>query len=172
MRRLALFLLLALTADTAAFALRGRLSEFIDSAAWLLLFALFLLETLPRRAFAGRSMTAVHLLRFLATAAVLWAAVAYGLEGEWADALQAWLWIGVVILLEVELRFDRPALRPLFVVAAGLLYGALLLFIPYWLWQGEWLDALDAALWLAAFFLLELDVLGRMSAPAPQRFRR
>ena len=43
---------------------------------------------------------------------------------------------------------------------AVVLYAALLMLVPVWAWRGEWLDAWDAALWLAAFFAIELNVLG------------
>ncbi|MBV6408939.1 MAG: hypothetical protein EFKGCFLK_02558 [Rhodocyclaceae bacterium] len=45
-------------------------------------------------------------------------------------------------------------------------YAALFLLVPVWLWQDEWLDAWDATLWLAAFFAIELNVLGRQSGYA------
>jgi len=51
-------------------------------------------------------------------------------------------------------------------LAAAVLYSALLLLVPVWAWRGEWLDAWDALLWLAAFFAIELNVLGRQSGYA------
>jgi hypothetical protein len=104
----------------------------------------------------------MHLLRIVAAAGVLAAAVGYLTERAWLDAANAWLWIAVVVLLEVEVR--QPAAvarrRESFLIAAVVLYSALLMLVPVWAWQGEWLEAWDAALWLSAFFAIELNVLG------------
>jgi len=51
--------------------------------------------------------------------------------------------------------------RESFLIAAVVLYSALFFLVPAWLLQGEWLDAWDATLWLAAFFAIELNVLQR-----------
>ena len=41
----------------------------------------------------------------------------------------------------------------------GTLYAALGVLVVIWLTLGKWMNAWDAGLWLAAFGLLELDVL-------------
>jgi hypothetical protein len=38
-----------------------------------------------------------------------------------------------------------------------------------WLWQGDWFDAYDAALWLVAFAMIELNVLGFTRGTATER---
>ena len=82
-------------------------------------------------------------------------------EKEWLDAANLFLWIAVVTLLETEVR--RPtalsAHRKAFTTTAVLLYAALGVLVVIWLARGEWMDAWDAALWLSAFGILELEVL-------------
>ncbi len=158
--KVAAFALLGL--DLILYVLHGRASEIADTAAWLALLALFELETAHGARLAARTRRLVRGLRFLASAGVLAAAASYLIEEEWLDAANAWLWLAVVILLEIEVRHSEAVAqrREAFLIAAVLLYSALLLLVPVWLWQGEWLDAWDAALWLAAFFAIELNVLG------------
>ncbi len=152
-----------LGASLVLYALVGRPSEIIDTAAWLVLLALFEIETAHGRLLTPARVRLIHALRPLAGAAVLAAAIEYLLESEWLDAFNAWLWIAVVILLEIEVRAPRAVARrrESFLVAATVLYAALLMLVPAWLWQGEWLAAWDATLWLAAFFAIELNVLDR-----------
>jgi hypothetical protein len=84
-------------------------------------------------------------------------------EQEWLDASNLFLWIAVVVLLEIEVR--RPAFvaahHQAFARTALLLYAALGVLVLIWLGRGEWINAWDAALWLAAFGLLELNLLGQ-----------
>lgn len=151
-----------LAANLAAYALLGRPNELLDAAAWLVLLALFEIETAHGAHLSARALRLLHVLRLAAGTGVLAAAAGYLAEGEWLDAANAWLWVAVVILLEVEVRAPQALARrrAAFLVAAVVLYSALFLLVPTWLWQGEWLDAWDAMLWLAAFFVIELDVLG------------
>ena len=69
--------------------------------------------------------------------------------------------LGVVLLLEVEVRYPRQVerRRRLFWTLTGAVYALLASLVPAWAWRGEWLDAWDAALWLTAFFAIELNVL-------------
>lgn len=157
-----------LAANLALYALFGSANELVDSIAWIVLLALFEIETAHGARLSARKVRLIHILRLVAAAAVLAAAVGYLLEAEWLDATNAWLWVAVVVLLETEVRFpaavDRR--REPFLIAAAVLYSALLLLVPVWAWRGEWLDAWDALLWLAAFFAIELNVLGRQSGYA------
>jgi hypothetical protein len=83
------------------------------------------------------------------------------LEEEWLDTANAWLWLVVVVLLEAEVRYPQLVQRHRkgFVAATGVVYGALLILVAVWAWQGEWLDAWDGLLWLVAFFAIEMNVL-------------
>ena len=155
-----LFVLLAVNA--AAYATTGRFSEGLDAFAWYLLLALLELETRrPDWSRRPRIAMTLDVLRLLAAAAVAIAAASYFVEGEWLDATNALLWIGVVIVLELEVRLPATAARHRRRVtgAAFALYAALAAVALAWLLRGEWLDAYDALLWIAAFALIELDLL-------------
>lgn len=155
-----LFVLLA--ANAAVYATTGRFSEGLDAFAWYLLLALFELETRrPHWSRQPRITAALDLLRLLAAAAVAVAAMSFLGEGEWLDATNALLWIGVVIVLELEVRLPEAAtqFRQLVTGTSFALYAALVAVALIWLLRGEWLDGYDALLWIAAFALIEMDLL-------------
>jgi hypothetical protein len=158
--RLGAIIVALLACNTIYYLIAGRASEALDSVAWYTLLILFTLES-SRVALDTRKLALVRGARIIAVAAVAAAAVGYVLEHEWLDATNIFLWIAVVVLLEAEVR--RPsaiASRPmLFSVLAILLYSALTVLVVIWLTRGEWMDAWDAALWLAAFGVLELGLL-------------
>jgi hypothetical protein len=160
-----IFALLAINAGI--YAATGRFSEGLDAFAWFSLLALFEIETrcahwtrIPRNALV------LDLLRLLAAAGVVIAAFSFVREQEWLDAANAWLWIAVVAVLELQVR------APLFVTrhrgtftgTSLTLYGALAAVALVWLIRGEWLDGYDALLWIAAFALIEMDLLRVASA--------
>jgi hypothetical protein len=162
-----IFALLAVNA--AGYALFGRPTEALDSLAWFTLLALFELETAyPQRMQQKRVAVIVRAGRLVAGGAVVMAAIGFIREHEWLDAVNAMLWIAVVILLEFEVRrldaVERH--RPLFAAIAGSLYAAMAALVVIWAWGGEWFDAYDALLWLIAFVALELNVLGIHGEPA------
>jgi hypothetical protein len=96
----------------------------------------------------------------VAGAAVVAAAVGYVIERDWLDAANAWLWLGVVVLLEIKIRFVQDLARHRIVLesTAVACYLGLALFALVWAWRGEWFDAYDAALWLVAFATIEMNV--------------
>lgn len=158
-----------LAGNVALFSLYGRVTELVDTAAWLALLMLFEWETggwpLPARARVG-----LHAVRAVAGLAVVVACVGYALERQWLDFANALAWLGVVALLELEVRLPREAVRLHRGrrAIAGVLYLALLGLLMAWAVQGAtgseplqaWLDAWDALLWLAAFVVIELNVFG------------
>lgn len=156
----AIFALLACNA--AIFSFTGTFTEALDAGAWLILLALFELETghgpWPGTA---RAATALHAVRLVAAAAIGIAAVGYLYEGQWLDAVNTGLWIAVVVLLEFEVRYpDAMARRRTACTAlAAVLYAGLAALVPVWAWRGEWFDAYDATLWLVAFATIEINVL-------------
>jgi hypothetical protein len=154
----ALFVLLAVNA--ALYAARGTAFEALDSLAWLLLLALFALET-GRPRLADRARALVRALRLAAAAAIAAAALGYAREGEALDAANSALWIAVVIVLELKVRLARAAARgrAAFAALAGSLYLGLAALAAVRFARGEWFDGYDAALWLLAFAAIELDVL-------------
>ncbi len=162
-----------LACNALIFAASGTLTHGLDAAAWFVLLMLFELETAHGDRFNGKhAVAAIHVIRLAAAAGVAAAAVGYVYEHEWLDAVNSWLWIAVVVLLEVEVRYPRAVAqgRRWFVAAAGALYGGLAALVLLWAWRGEWFDAYDAALWLIAFATIEINVLqtadrGTFTAP-------
>jgi hypothetical protein len=157
-------LLALLTANTVFYLFFGTRSEALDSPAWLILLISFEAETSLQERFGGHwTTTALRGVRILAAAALMAAAVGYAFDGEWLDVLNVGLWITIVALLELKLRNPGLARRSAraFAVAATVLYAGLIALVAVWLLRREWFDAYDAALWLAAFAIVELDLLGR-----------
>jgi hypothetical protein len=155
-----LFALLA--CNTAAYLISGTLSEGLDSVAWLVLLLLFELETdFGWGAHGGWTAGAIRGSRLVAAAAVAAAAAGYVREQEWLDAINVGFWIAIVIVLESQVRFPATAVnhRMAYAAAAGLLYTGLGVLAIIWMWQGEWFDAYDALLWLAALIVIEMNIL-------------
>lgn len=152
----------ALACNTIYYIVAGRFSEALESVAWYTLLILFHLEiTRLQVAALPWARTAIRAGRVAATVAIAITAVLYVREQEWLDATNLFLWIAVVTLLEIEVR--RPASvtmhRKAFTTVAVTLYLGLGALVLTWLVIGKWMNAWDATLWLAAFGLLELNVL-------------
>lgn len=160
------YALLAL--NVALYGAHGTVNEQVDTAAWLVLLLLFEWETGGWR-LSARMRTRVHGVRLAASFAVLAACTAYAMQREWLDFANAFAWLAVVVALELEVRVP-PARRRFHVMRRALtlgLYLALVAFLVAWLVIGldegsasAWLDAWDAALWLLAFAVIELNVFG------------
>lgn len=162
----ALFALLAINAGI--YAIAGRFSEGLDALAWFALLVLFDIETrCPRWTRIPRHAIALDVLRLLAACGVATAAVSFIHERQWLDAANAWLWIGVVALLELQVRAPHLAtrLRKAGTACSLILYGALAGIATLWLVRGDWLNGYDAVLWIAAFALIEMDLLRLAGAP-------
>ena len=162
-------LLALLTGNTAIYLISGTPSEALDSVAWLALLVSFELETGFQEPFGGRrAAVALRVLRLMGAAALALAAIGYVRDNEWLDAINVGLWIAVVALLEIEVRrADAVARnRPWFEAAAVALYSGLAVLVMIWLWRREWFDAYDAALWLIAFAIIEMNVLQRLPRAA------
>jgi hypothetical protein len=88
---------------------------------------------------------------------------------QWLDAANTWLWIGVVALLEFEVRYPQAVARrrSTVIAIAALLYSSLTALVPVWAWRGEWFDAYDAALWLIAFATIEVNMRHIASGESP-----
>lgn len=159
----ALFALLA--GNTAVYLVTGTRSEAFDSLSWLVILVSFELESERPELFRKRwSRFALRGVRLLAAAALAAAAIGYFLTREWLDAANIGLWVGVVCLLEIEVRRPDAVMRHRigFMAATTVLYTGLVGLALAWLLHGEWFDAYDAALWLVAFATLEMGLLGQI----------
>ena len=151
-----------LACNTGYYLFGGAWTEALDALAWLTLLALFALETGFDGRFHTRSaVVAIRGLRLAAAAAVGAAAIGYAYQNEWLDAVNSALWIAVVVLLEFEVRNPGAVARrrAWFTATAATLYAGLGALVLAWAWRGVWFDAYDAALWLTAFAMIEMDVL-------------
>lgn len=164
--RLEIIIFALLACNTIYYLVAGRFSETLESVAWYALLILFLLETRePRLAQSALARAALRAMRLLATLAIAMSMALYVREKEWLDATNLLLWIAVVALLEFEVW--RPAAiatqRTAYTLAAAALYAGLGILVLVWLALGKWLNAWDAALWLAAFGLLEINILKKLN---------
>lgn len=156
----ALFALLA--GNAVIYATSGTLAEALDSIAWLVLLVLYELETdFGLGARGGWAAGIVRGVRLAAAAAVVAAAAGYAREGQWLDAINAGLWIAVVVIFEWQVRYPAAAARQrtAFMAAVCLLYTGLGMLVAVWVWRREWSDAYDALLWLAALVVIEMNIL-------------
>ena len=158
--KVAVFVLLA--CNTAYYLFGSTWAKGLDALAWFTLLALFAVETeFAGRLPARRAMVIVRALRLAAAAGIGAAAIGYAYQREWLDTINTALWIAVVVLLESEVR--NPGVvtrhRAWFTATAAILYAGLGALVLVWAWRSAWFDAYDAALWLAAFAMIEMDVL-------------
>lgn len=108
--------------------------------------------------------TATDFYRFNGLDAALDAAMLRDVRGlAWVDAINAGVWILVVILLEIDVFLQERGLYEGWALKTStamkvLLYGTLSLAVVFWMWKGEFKDWWDALLWLVAFVFIELNV--------------
>ncbi len=81
----------------------------------------------------------------------------------WVDAINAFAWILVVLVLEMDVRlieanrFEGRIVRVSYVLKVAL-YATLFVAAVYWGFKGDFVDFWDAFLWLLAFFSIEMNV--------------
>lgn len=161
--------------------------EGLDSLAWLALLLLFELEArlVEQQPLHDGGHPLLRGARGIAYLAISWCVIGYTLPGYviahgWLDALNAWTWVAIVLLLELDLRQvpagDRG--RRLRNAVKFPLYAALLGYALSWGLGGSWLDFYDALLWILCFFTIELQLFGSAAprpaasaAPSPARRR-
>jgi hypothetical protein len=81
----------------------------------------------------------------------------------WTDVINSVTWIGVVLLLEFDVRMQLRGhysgrLSVLSKSIKVLLYGILFVAAVFWGFEGDFLDFWDAFLWLFAFFFIEQNL--------------
>ncbi len=74
----------------------------------------------------------------------------------WTDIINAAVWILIVLVLQAEVFFGKT--NKIFKPIKISLYAILFIALIVWMIYGEFLDVWDAALWLAAFFFIEMNV--------------
>lgn len=81
----------------------------------------------------------------------------------WVDAINALVWILIVVILEADVRLqERNKLEGAVLKLSGttkiVLYAILFVAAIYWGFKGDFVDFWDAFLWLLAFFFIEMNV--------------
>lgn len=151
--------------NVVLFLVGQTLVEATDSLAWLMLLLLFEWETARRLsgAIGARIRMLLRSGRAAAYVVILLSAWEYSSAGYRAaegdlDLWNAWTWIAITALLELDVRIGAEPARVLRSAAKALLYGTLFVCVLLWALAGELLDAWDASLWIFCFFVIELNV--------------
>jgi len=81
----------------------------------------------------------------------------------WVDAINAAVWILVVVVLEIDVRLQEKGRLEGRILRTSnatkfVLYSILFLAAVYWGFKGDFVDFWDAFLWLVAFFFIEMNV--------------
>lgn len=149
--------------DMIAFFITGSLNETLDSLGWLILLGTFEYESITlNQDYAGPwekwGLMAVQTLGY---GIAIKTTITYGLDGEWLDLLNAALWLLVCCTLAYDIYVPgdfggrewriRNALKML-------LYMGLVACAATWAVERDWLDFVDAVLWLLCFGLVELNI--------------
>jgi len=145
------------------FAIHGTFTETIDTAAWVIILALFEWETRSMgKPYSGKTEPLVlALLSIFGYSVILYSCYSYFIEHEWLDFANALTWILVVLVLQYDVYFPGHRSRIKWVlhnIVKSFLYAGLLVFAVLWGIEGEILDFYDAFLWILSFVVIELNV--------------
>ncbi len=153
-----LAILALLTTNAITYAIVDTWTSAIDATAWLILLVMYELETLNGRSpFADRTL---HAIRNVLIATIALVFFSYLNDNEWLDVTNSLLWFALIALLELEMRYPDKVTRypQAYWLATISVFVGVVSMVAVWLWQSAWLDAYDAALWIAAFALIEVDI--------------
>lgn len=159
-----------LTLNVALLHQAGRLPDALDALGWLILVLVMEFETRgPPRRHGWAVQYAALVIRLVGYGLIFQAWALFLAERRWLDLVNTTLWLLVCAALEFDI-FLHPRLgKHARAIRDGVklaLYAGLLACAAAWGLRGDWLSFYDAALWLLAFFALELNVFG-WSRPAP-----
>ena len=152
-----------LTFNIYLFAINGTFTETIETAAWVVILALFEWETyhLNEEHWSFIEKGIISILSFFGYSVVLFSCYSYFIEAEWLDFINSLTWIFVILVLQYDIYFPGHYAKSEWTVRNILkftLYGALFMFAVIWGIQGEALDFYDAFLWILSFFVIEMNV--------------
>lgn len=153
-----LAILALLTFNAVIYGFVDTLTSAVDAVTWLALLVIYELETGN-----GASVVSEKVLlplRNVLIGVVVLVFVSYLSDSEWLDVANSLLWFALIAMLEVEVRWPALANRhgqTLWMMTIATFIG-LFVMAGIWLWQGAWLDAYDAVLWIVAFAFIEVDI--------------
>lgn len=156
--KLRLTILVLLTLNSLLYTLIGSFISAIDSFAWLALLLSFELETAA--APLPIDEIRLHQIRNALIVIIVLVTLGYLLTGDILNLINSGLWLGLLALLEIEVREpDLVQANRLKIVAASfVIFAGLIGMVVVWGWMGSWLDAINAGLWVFAFALIEVDI--------------
>ncbi|MEW5423393.1 hypothetical protein [Amorphus sp. 3PC139-8] len=144
----------------------GKVTAFIDSAAWLVLLGVMEYESssLDQGYSSRREKVILTVLNIFAYSMIVLAFRGYVLEGEWLDAVNAGTWLGVCAVLVYQMYapgdYEGQEYRAITAIKIGL-YTVLVGCALVWTFSdNKFLDTADAWLWLLCFAVIELNVFG------------
>ena len=145
------------------FAINGTFTETIDTAAWVVILALFEWETrhLKEENWSVFEKGVISLLSIFGYSVIVYSCYSYFIETEWLDFANALTWILVVLVLQYDIYFPGHYGKSEWTarnIIKFALYGALFIFAVMWGLQGEALDFYDAFLWILSFFVIEMNI--------------
>lgn len=145
------------------FAMNGTFTETIDTAAWVVILALFEWETrhLKEENWSVFEKGVISLLSIFGYSVIVYSCYSYFIEAEWLDFANALTWILVVLVLQYDIYFPGHYGKSEWTARNILkfaLYGALFVFAVMWGIEGEALDFYDAFLWILSFFVIEMNI--------------
>ena len=153
-----LWILILLTINVFIYAAIDTLTTSADALAWVLLLLSFELEAQNKP--ICFSPNTLHNIRNALITAIVLVFLFYIHDNDWLDVINAVIWFALIALLELEIRWSATVAKYRYVLhsASIALFISLLGMVVCWLWHSAWLDAYDAALWIAAFALIEVDI--------------
>ncbi|PPD28377.1 MAG: hypothetical protein CTY19_18640 [Methylomonas sp.] len=160
--KLKLVILSLLTLNMLLFLLVGGVINAADSLVWLLLLVSYDLEAYNIQ--LPISNHALHQFRNILVCFITILFFGYLLQGDILAAANSLLWLALLILLELETLKPawKNANKTTYWAATVLVFIGLIALVLIWISFGAWLDAYDAALWIAAFAIVEADLLRLM----------
>jgi hypothetical protein len=137
-------------------------SEVFDQIGWLILLGVFEWEsTTLGRDYRPREKLLLFGLQAVAYVIVVGAWIGYFFEGAWPEFINATLWLGVVVMLLLDVHrpshYGSAPWRARNAVKGGLYLG-LVACAVYWAIDGDLLDFYDATLWIVCFAVVELNI--------------
>lgn len=153
-----LAILALLTLNIFIYAVVDSLISAVDALAWVILLIMYELEA--SKILESFPDATIHSIRNAMIAVIVLIFFYYIYDNEWLDVLNTLLWLGLIVLMELEIRFPESINRQkqLFSFATIGVFLSLVWVALAWLWRSSWLDAYDAALWITAFALIEVDI--------------
>lgn len=154
-----LLILVLLTINAVTYAVVDTPTTAIDAGTWLILLVIYELESSGEK--LPLSERLLEKIRDVLIGVIVLVFISYWHDSEWLDVGNSLLWFALIAVMELEVRRPMLVLKyaNLFWLLTIVIFSGLIAMAGIWLWQQAWLDAYDALLWIAAFGMIEVDLL-------------